>query len=69
MNEYFKGVATQGTAILLAALAAGAITFFQSLAAQSGVCPAPVASPGQAGVLGAIFKTVHTAFTQIRPIA
>jgi len=61
MNNYLKSVATQATAILLAALGAAAFAFFQSMAASSGVCPPPLSSPEDVGVLGATFKAIHTA--------
>lgn len=62
-SSYLKGVATQATAILLAALGAGAIAFFQSLASQAGACPTPTMAPEEAGALGALFKAAHTALT------
>lgn len=63
MKAYFKGVAVQATAIILAALGAAAFTFLQSVAAQSGVCPTPTTSPETAGAIGALFKGIHTALT------
>lgn len=65
MKSYWKGVAAQTTAILLAAAGAATFTFFQSLAAQTGVCATPEIDIAQAGTLGAIFKAAHTAFTHI----
>lgn len=62
MKQYLKGVATQATAILLAALGAAAFAFFQSMAASTGVCPAPVSNPAEIGAMGAMFKGIHTAF-------
>lgn len=62
MKQYFSSVATQVTAIVLAATGAAAFTFFQSVASQTGVCPAPVDATSQAGVLGALFKGAHSAF-------
>lgn len=63
MKEYFKGVASQATAILLAALAAGAFAFFQSMAASYGVCQPPMSDPVEVGGLGALFKGIHTVLT------
>lgn len=60
--SFLKSVGSQVTAILIAALGAAAITFFQSLATQTGACPVPAADPTQAGVLGAAIKSVHSAF-------
>ena len=63
MKQYMQGVATQATAILLAALGAAAFAFFQSLAATTGVCPSPASDPAQIGALGAAFKGIHSALT------
>lgn len=63
MKDYLKGVATQATAILLAAAGAAAFAFFQSMAASYGVCPAPAVDPVEVGGLGALFKSIHTALT------
>lgn len=67
-QPFLKSVASQVTAILIAALGAAAITFLQALAAQSGACPMPVTDPTQAGVLGAAIKSAHSAFTMNRGI-
>ena len=48
------------TAILLAAGGAAAFTFFQSIAAQTGVCATPHVDIAQAGTLGATFKAAHS---------
>lgn len=61
MKEYAKGVATQATAILLAALGAAAIAFFQSAANSTGLCPLPAPTVQDAGLLGALIKGVHSA--------
>lgn len=66
MKAYLQSVATQLTAILLAALAAGAIAFFQSVGAQTGICAPPSMSPEEVGALGAIFKTIHSAIAMSR---
>jgi len=63
MKSYLRGVAVQATAIILAALAAAAFSFFQSLAASSGVCPVPVSTTVEVGVLGAVIKSIHTAMS------
>lgn len=60
-NSYLKGVAVQATAIFLAALGAGVIAFAQSFATQSGLCPAPSMTPEEAGILGGLFKSIHSA--------
>lgn len=61
MKEYAKGVAAQATAIVLAAAGAALIAFFQSAASQTGICPLPQVTPGEAGALGALFKGIHSA--------
>ena len=66
--SFSRSVASQVTAILIAALGAAAITFFQSLATASGACPLPVGDPAQAGALGAAIKSAHTAFIMNRGI-
>lgn len=68
MKSYFKGVATQGSAILLAALGAGLIAFFQSAANSTGICEVPPVSPSEAGGLGALFKATHTVLSVKRGI-
>ena len=62
MKSYFKGVAAQMTAIILAAAGAAIFTFFQSVATQTGVCEVPTDAVGQAGALGAMIKAGHSAF-------
>lgn len=62
-SSFLRGVATQATAILLAALGAGAIAFIQSIAIQTGACVPPAVTPEEAGALGGLFKAVHTALT------
>lgn len=61
MKDYIKGVATQATAIILAALGAAAFAFFQSAASSAGICPAQTASVEEVGLLGALFKGIHSA--------
>jgi hypothetical protein len=61
MKEYAKAVATQSTAIIIAALGAAAIAFFQSAATQTGICPLTPIAPEEAGALGALFKGIHSA--------
>ena len=63
MKQYFKGVATQATAIILAALGAAAFAFFQSMAVSTGVCTPPVTDIAEVGAMGAGFKAIHTALT------
>lgn len=63
MKEYFRGVASQATAILLAAAGAALFTFFQSIVADSGICPAPVISPEATGTVAAAAKAIHSAVT------
>lgn len=67
-KQYIKGVAVQATAILLAAIGAGLFAFFQSIAATTGVCPAPVSNPAEIGALGAGLKAIHSAITMRRII-
>lgn len=63
MKSFAADVAKQFTAIFLAAFGAAAIAFISSIAGQSGLdCTVP-ASPQDAGLLGALFKGVHSAFT------
>lgn len=66
MNDYLKGVATQATAILLAALGAAAIAFFSSVAGEAGLQCTPHPKPEEAGLLGALFKSMHSALLQMR---
>ncbi len=66
MNEYFKSVAAQATAILLAAFGAALISFFSSIAGQTGLECTPVTNPEEAGALGAIFKSIHSALVMAR---
>lgn len=63
MKTYLTGVSQQIFAILIAAAAAAAFTFFHSLATQTGVCMPPTDTAVQAGALGATFKAMHTAFS------
>lgn len=61
MKDYMRAVGTQVTAIILAALGAAALTFFQTLAASTGaMCPLP-SDPAEAASLGALLKGIHTA--------
>lgn len=62
MTTFFKGLATQVSAILIAALAAGLISFIQSVAIQTSACPIPIDKVADTATLGALFKTSHTAF-------
>jgi len=66
MKEYAKSVATQATAILIAAAGAAAIAFFSSIAGDTGLQCSPETSVEDAGILGAIFKSIHTAFLMTR---
>lgn len=63
MKDFSKGVATQATAILLAALGAAAISFISSVAGDAGLQCEPVSNPSNAGFLGAMLKGAHTALT------
>lgn len=65
MKSYVKGVFIQMTAILLAALGAGAIAFFASIAEQTGVCEAGKISVQDTGLLGGALKGAHSAFQKI----
>ncbi len=65
MKQYFKSVATQFTAIALAALGAAAIAFIQSIAVQTGACTTDTITVTEVGVLGGMFKGIHTAITNI----
>lgn len=65
MNDYLKSVASQSTAIIIAAAGAALFTFFQSMATQAGVCPGLESDPTQAGALGALLKGIHGAFTNL----
>lgn len=67
-TSFIKSVASQVTAIIIAALGAAAIAFLQSLAAQTGACSVPAADPSQAGVIGAMLKSAHSALTMNRGI-
>lgn len=61
MKKFLSNVAAQATAIFLAATGAALIAFFQSAAVQTGVCEVATMSPQEAGGLGALFKSVHSA--------
>lgn len=63
MKDFFKQLATQITAIILAALAAAAVSFLQSVAAQTGACPAVATSTTDVAALGAGLKGTHSLFT------
>ena len=60
MKQFFSRVAEQVTAIVLAALAAAAIAFFQSLSVQTEACLSPDTATSSAGLLGAMFKGAHS---------
>ena len=62
MKRYIEGVATQATAILLAALGAATFAFFQSMATSTGGCPLPLSNPAEVGAMGALIKGIHSAF-------
>lgn len=66
MKTYLKAVAVQATSILLAALAAAAITFLQSLIHSISQGAVPAASPQEAGMIGAILKGGHVAIGAVR---
>lgn len=57
---YFKQVAAQITAILLAALAAALFTFVQSVADQSGICTETGLVNGKAPAIAAALKGIHS---------
>ncbi len=68
MKQYMKAVAVQATSILLAALAAAAITFFQSLMNSMSAGAIPPASPEEAGIIGALLKGSHSVVIASRGI-
>lgn len=59
---YFKQVAVQLTSIILAAVGAALIAYAQSMGATLPACETPATDPQQAGLLGALFKGIHSAF-------
>lgn len=63
MNDYLKQVGAQATAIMLAAAGAALLAFFQTAATASGVCEPSQVAPQEAGLLGALFKGVHSALS------
>lgn len=62
MNEYWKSVFAQFTAIILAAIGAALIAFFSSIAGSVGLECSPAPSPEKAATFGALFKGIHSAF-------
>ena len=65
MKDFFKNIATQAGAIILAALGAAIITFIQSIAIQTGACEAPINQVNEAGFLGAALKGLHSAYLAV----
>ena len=63
MKDFWKSVGVQATSILLAALGAAAFSFFQSVAVSTGVCPSQVSNPTEVGLMGGIFKGIHSVLT------
>ena len=68
MEVYLKGVAVQGTAILLAALGAALFAFLSSVASTTGMCESPMANPAEVGVIGGLLKAAHTSLMTSRGI-
>ena len=66
MKEYAKSVATQATAILIAAAGAAAIAFLSSVAGEAGLQCTPSTAVQDAGILGGLFKGIHSAFQMSR---
>jgi hypothetical protein len=67
-QTFFKSVGAQITAILITALGAAAFTFLQSIAVSTGACPVGNPDPAQAGMLGAVIKSAHSAYLMNRGI-
>lgn len=63
MDSYFKSVAVQVTSIFIAALGAATIAFIHSVAVSSGGCDMPQIEVQNASILGAVFKSIHSAMT------
>ena len=61
MRDALKKSLHQVLPILISAMAAGGITFLQSLAAQSGACPAPVIGVVETAAMGGGLKAMHSA--------
>lgn len=68
MKSFLKSVATQATAIILAALGAGLFAFIQSIAIQAGACDIPKANIAETSALGAMIKTAHSTFLYTKGI-
>ena len=66
MKEFGRDTIKAFVPILLSALAAGAFTFVQSLAASAGACPAPSVSIGETGLIGGAIKAGHTAWHMLQ---
>lgn len=66
MKEFANDTIKAFVPILLSALAAGAFTFVQSLAASAGACPAPTVSVGETGLIGGAIKAGHTAWHMLQ---
>lgn len=62
MKEYFKGVAQQATAILLAALGAALIAFLQSVLGDLQGSGIEKMTPTDTGLLGGVLKFAHSIF-------
>ena len=61
-ETFLRQIAVNLSAIIIAALGAALITFLQSIASQTGVCPIPSGSPVEAASLAALLKTAHWTF-------
>jgi len=62
MKQSYEGIANQAVAIFLSAAAAAMFTFLQVLVSSTGACPPVESTTTEAGILGATFKGLHTAF-------
>lgn len=62
-QSFFKGVAVQLTAVLLASLGAVLISSAQALTSGAIPCEPVVADPAQAGLLGGLLKGLHSALS------
>lgn len=63
MKEVLKTIWQKIWPIIISAGAAAGISFLQSLAHAANLCPAPLASPAEVGLLGG---TIHIAINALR---
>lgn len=66
MKDFAKSVGAQFVAILLAALAAAAFAFIQSIATATGACPTVPLDPTETGAIGGVIKAGHSVFTMMK---